>query len=221
MTLFYSYRQNYDWLEWYIGSKPGGSQTGLTIEHEFARFTPDIPGNYDIVVESFSQESGLMEQRTFFYTVKGFPVIPKPSRVSSGEMVGDTLNDELDTLLPEGIDSAQIQMDSMDNVIHAEMEQKKDDTLIDANDSQDKTQIEGNFTIQVFSLPDKDLALGKLNLLNRNGFPGYVTEFVHPKTHTTWYRIRVGQYKSYESADSIAQLMEDKLSLNTWIDRLN
>ena len=219
MTLFYTSSQKNEWLEWYIGKRPFNSKAGLSVEHDYARFTPDIAGDYDVVVESYSKSLGLVDQRTYLYNAVGSPVYSK--FIEPEIIIPDSNKKEPDSQLIATVDSSTIKIDSIES-------NSKTDTIVEGFNS--NFQKNGNseinssktdlYTIQVFSIPDKKQALGKLNILSNNGFPGYVTEFVHPNTQTTWYRIRVGKYSNYESADSVAQLVEKNLSLSTWIDRL-
>ena len=50
-------------IEWYFGIKPLKSKSGLSVTFESVRFTPDYPGEYDVVVELFNDKNDVLEFR--------------------------------------------------------------------------------------------------------------------------------------------------------------
>ena len=195
MMLYFSSLNKFDWLEWHIEKKPNNSEPLLSVEFKYARFTPDLPGEYNVVVESFSNNLELIERRTFFYDVLGLPINIKNQFFNNKISNADSLNNqELDVNKISNLDSIINEVIDTNIVEYGHLKTEDDlDSLFLLKEISMVTEKKVNaaendaFTIQVFSIPDKKIALGKLNYLSRNGFSGNVTEFVHPTSNTIWY----------------------------------
>ena len=201
-------------IEWYYAVRPPKSKTALNTSFESARFTPDYPGDYDIVAELYDGNNELIHFNTFQYHAIGPTFLEDDAMDEIVKSIEEEKNDTalVDTLI------ASIQLDSV-------IEDENIDTVIVNESTQDETiekpiLIVPQYTIQVFSLPDEQQANAKKDLLNHSGFDSYILSFTHPKFNSTWYRVRVGQFVEYSSADSTAKLLEQKLNIDTWIDKI-
>ena len=186
-------------IEWYFGIKPLNSKSGLSVTFESVRFTPDYPGEYDVVVELFNDKNDVLEFKVFKYIA-----------------VGPRYEKELSTPIKHisEIDS---------NVLDLNIDTRVDSNMLPQNNNDDSQQIVEQipqYTIQVFSLPDEGKADAKLNKLKDEGYNAYKVEFIHPKYNATWYRIRVGEFVEFSYADSVAKKIDSRFNITTWIDRL-
>ena len=73
------------------------------------------------------------------------------------------------------------------------------------------------FTIQITSKKMlKDAQNFSQKLINQ-GYDSYIQKVVF-KSDEIWYRVRVGSYDNYNSAKIAADVLSDKLQMNTWVD---
>ena len=199
-------------IEWYYAVRPPKSNIGLELTFESARFTPDYPGDYDIVAELYNDKNEIYHFKVFQYLAIGPPYIKEK-----------TIDEIVESLDDESTDS--ILIDSLKSITQIDSTIKKDnvDTVEVKNTLEitEKSMIDvTQYTIQVFSLPDKQQVNSKIDLLNNAGFDSYILSFTHPKFNSTWYRVRVGKFKEYAKAESTATLIKQKLNIDTWIDRI-
>ena len=201
-------------IEWYYAVRPPKSKTALNTSFESARFAPDYPGDYDIVAELYDGNNELIHFNTFQYHAIG-PTYLEDDKMD--EIVKSIEEEKFDTTIVDTL-IASIQLDS---VIENEIVDTVYITELTKDLVEKKTILnEPQYTIQVFSLPDEQQANAKKDLLTHSGFDSYIISFTHPKFNSTWYRVRVGQFVEYYSADSTAKLLEQKLNIDTWIDKI-
>lgn len=199
-------------IEWYYAVRPPKSNIGLELTFESARFTPDYPGDYDIVAELYNDKNEIFHFKVFQYLAIGPPYIKEK-----------TIDEIVESLDDESTDS--ILIDSLKSITQIDSTIKKDnvDTVEVKNTLEitEKSMIDvTQYTIQVFSLPDKQQANSKIDLLNNAGFDSYILSFTHPKFNSTWYRVRIGKFEDYAKADSTATRIKQNLNIDTWIDRI-
>tara|TARA_S200000501_G_C20761582_1_gene716383 strand:- start:349 stop:1113 length:765 start_codon:yes stop_codon:yes gene_type:complete len=209
------FETNYEAIEWYYANRPLNSKTTLNTSFESARFTPDYPGDYDIIAELYDNKNQLIHFKIFKYHAIGLKYLQNDKMNEIVESIQIAISDSfyIDTL----ISSSHLKMINEDININTY-------SFIDS--IQDEVEekiilIEPQFTIQVFSLPDKQQAKAKTDLLSQFGFESYILPFNHPKFNSTWYRVRVGKFQDFFNADSIAKLLEQELNISTWIDKIN
>ena len=203
-------------IEWYYAIRPHKSQSKLNSSFESARFSPDYPGHYDIVAELYNEQDEIFSYKIFKYNAIG-PVF-KSEENKHIKLNLDTIAQiiEADTIV-EQLDILKINTDSLLAI------DKIDSTILKLDTISEKIKLntEFQYTIQVFSLPDKNQANAKLKLLKNAGFDTYMLVFIHPKYNENWYRVRVGKFTEYSSADYIAKKIDSQFNITTWIDRLN
>jgi hypothetical protein len=201
-------------IEWYFGKKPINSSKNLAISFQSVRFIPDYQGEYDIVAELFNEENELIGVNLFKYNAIG-------SNIDNFDLVNQiTANDTAKINVSDDNFEKIIKLDSnIINPTHNEVE-------IDTNGKIEPTKInnikEGfKFTIQVYSFPKESQANNKIQKLKKAGFDAYKIEFLHPKYKKMWYRVRVGKFIDYTSANVIAKKIDTHFNISTWIDRLD
>lgn len=207
-------------IEWYYAIRPHKSQSKLNSSFESARFSPDYPGHYDIVAELYNLNDEILSYKVFKYNAIG-PVLKSEENIHI-KLNPDTINPLIETdSLVDNSGTLEINTDTLLSTINSEY----NDSFLAIIDTFKKQKIEikeePQYTIQVFSLPDENQANAKLKLLKNAGFDAYMLAFIHPKYNENWYRVRVGKFIEFSSADSIAEQINTKFNLSTWIDRLN
>lgn len=205
-------------IEWYFGKKPIKSSTNLAISFQSVRFIPDYQGEYDIVAELYNETNKIIGVNIFKYNAIGSNYknisLDKEKQIENIESTKiDSVNEKLDTL------------SNLDTILNDTNQIKiKKDTIV-YTDSNSKNTVNNNekfnYTIQVYSFPDESEANKKIQKLKIAGFDAYKIEFLHPKYNKTWYRVRVGMFIDFTSANVIAKKIDNHFKINTWIDKLN
>lgn len=74
------------------------------------------------------------------------------------------------------------------------------------------------FTVQIAGCDDESYAKHLIEVYTERGYEPYmITTSVGDRTV---YRVRIGAYASYKEAAALKNELEDKYSINTWIDRV-
>lgn len=74
----------------------------------------------------------------------------------------------------------------------------------------------GGFTVQVASGTSRTYANYMAEQFIERGYNAFVTEVYFDDV--TYYRVRIGNYESYDEAKLVGQDLHDKFSVNFWID---
>ena len=88
---------------------------------------------------------------------------------------------------------------------------------VDSSDSQSMSSGSG-FTVQVSALRDRQAALDMAASLRAKNFPAFVVDSP-PDAPVAVYRIRVGRFSEWITADQMRQRLETEEQFRTWITR--
>jgi len=205
-------------IEWYFGKKPFNSHTNLAISFQSVRFIPDYQGEYDIVAELYNEANKIIGVSIFKYNAIGSNYNNVNQNIeklviNTDSTKIDLINNILDTL------------SNFDTILNDtnQIKIKKDITV--QTDSIPKNIVNNNekfnYTIQVYSFPNEIEANNKIQKLKTAGFDAYKIEFLHPKYNRIWYRVRVGKFIDFTSANVIAQKIDNHFNITTWIDHID
>ena len=74
------------------------------------------------------------------------------------------------------------------------------------------------FTIQVISKKRLVDAQQYANKLIKSGYDAYIQKAYFKETEEVWYRVRIGSYDNYNSAQAIANVVSKDIKLSVWVD---
>ena len=74
------------------------------------------------------------------------------------------------------------------------------------------------FTIQVISKKRLGDAQQYANKLIKSGYDAYIQKAYFKETEEVWYRVRIGSYDNYNSAQAIANVVSKDIKLSVWVD---
>ena len=74
------------------------------------------------------------------------------------------------------------------------------------------------FTIQVISKKRLVDAQKFADKLIKSGYDAYIQKAYFKETEEVWYRVRIGSYDNYNSAQGIANLVSKDIKLAVWVD---
>jgi len=78
--------------------------------------------------------------------------------------------------------------------------------------------VNGRYTIQVSSWSDLEGAEKEYSQLVQEGFDAYVQRAFFKENNTTWFRVRVGSYGTYDQAAKVSKSISNILEVNAWVD---
>ena len=74
------------------------------------------------------------------------------------------------------------------------------------------------FTIQVISKKQLADAQKFADKLIKSGYDAYIQKAYFKETEEVWYRVRIGSYDNYNSAQAIANVVSKDIKLSVWVD---
>ena len=74
------------------------------------------------------------------------------------------------------------------------------------------------FTIQVISKKRLVDAQKFADKLIKSGYDAYIQKAYFKETEEVWYRVRIGSYDNYNSAQAIANVVSKDIKLAVWVD---
>ena len=74
------------------------------------------------------------------------------------------------------------------------------------------------FTIQIISKKKLIDAQNFSNKLIKLGYDAYIQKAYFKETEEIWYRVRVGSYDNYNSAQAVADVVSKDIKLSVWVD---
>ena len=117
----------------------------------------------------------------------------------------------IDEPLPEENSSLPFSEENLDQLRRSAIETGK-------SLSSQSTSLESGFTVQVSALRDRQAALDMVDRLRAKNFPAFVVDSP-PDAPVTVYRIRVGRFREWTTADQMRQRLETEEQFRTWITR--
>ena len=74
------------------------------------------------------------------------------------------------------------------------------------------------FTIQVISKKRLADAQNFADKLIKSGYDAYIQKAYFKESEEVWYRVRIGSYDNYNSAQAIANIVSTDIKLSVWVD---
>lgn len=74
------------------------------------------------------------------------------------------------------------------------------------------------FTIQVISKKRLVDAQQFADKLIKSGYDAYIQKAYFKETEEVWYRVRIGSYDNYNSAQAVANVVSKDIKLSVWVD---
>jgi len=198
-------------------------------------FTPDYPGdyNFEVSVTKFGDE---LSSQSFFFSISDFTEEKEDiedETAKEEEWLKESLDDydEEEEIEEE---EEEIEEEEEEEEIEEEVTSKKgivNKTATKALISNKKRASKlrsargsnipakkDRFTIQVISKKRLVDAQKFADKLIKSGYDAYIQKAYFKETEEVWYRVRIGSYDNYNSAQAIANVVSKDIKLAVWVD---
>ena len=203
-------------------------------------FTPDYPGdyNFEVSVTKFGDE---LSSQSFFFSISDFTEEKEDiedETAKEEEWLKESLDDydeeeEIEEE-EEEIEEEEEEIEEEEEEIEEEVTSKKgivNKTATKALISNKKRASKlrsargsnipakkDRFTIQVISKKRLVDAQKFADKLIKSGYDAYIQKAYFKETEEVWYRVRIGSYDNYNSAQAIANVVSKDIKLAVWVD---
>ena len=186
-------------------------------------FTPDYPGdyNFEVSVTKFGDE---LSSQSYFFTISDFTEA------------------EEEEIVEEEIEEEEIEDEEEEEEIEDEEEEQEEEEVSSKKGKVNKTTTKAiisnkkrasklrsargsnipakkdRFTIQVISKKRLVDAQKFADKLIKSGYDAYIQKAYFKETEEVWYRVRIGSYDNYNSAQAIANVVSKDIKLAVWVD---
>ena len=182
-------------------------------------FSPDYPGDYtfEVSITKFGDE---LSNQSFFFTISDI-------EDEDVEDIEDETSKE-EEWLKESLEEYEEESDDEDEVSKKQTIKKASTKAIVAKNrkTSNNKSVKGSdipakkdrFTIQVISKKRLGDAQQYANKLIKSGYDAYIQKAYFKETEEVWYRVRIGSYDNYNSAQAIANVVSKDIKLSVWVD---
>ena len=183
-------------------------------------FSPDYPGDYtfEVSITKFGDE---LSNQSFFFTISD------DENEDLGDVEDETSKEE--EWLKESLEEYEEESDDEEEVSKKRSTTKTSTTkaIVVKNRTTPKSKsVKGadipakkdRFTIQVISKKRLADAQQYANKLIKSGYDAYIQKAYFKETEEVWYRVRIGSYDNYNSAQAIANVVSKDIKLSVWVD---
>ena len=203
-------------------------------------FTPDYPGdyNFEVSVTKFGDE---LSSQSFFFTISDFTEAEEDEIEDETAKEEEWLKESLDDYdqVEEEIEEEEIEEEEIEEEeIEEEEEEEVTPKKVIVNETTTKAIISNKkratrskskrganipakkdrFTIQVISKKRLVDAQKFADKLIKSGYDAYIQKAYFKETEEVWYRVRIGSYDNYNSAQAIANVVSKDIKLAVWVD---
>ena len=202
-------------------------------------FSPDYPGDYtfEVSITKFGDE---LSNQSFFFTISDIEDEDIENIEDETSKEEEWLKESLEEYEEESDDEEEYEEESDDD---EEYEEENDDeeeiskkrtttkastkAIVAKNRKTSKNKsVKGSdipakkdrFTIQVISKKRLVDAQQYANKLIKSGYDAYIQKAYFKETEEVWYRVRIGSYDNYNSAQAIANVVSKDIKLSVWVD---
>jgi len=202
-------------------------------------FSPDYPGDYtfEVSITKFGDE---LSNQSFFFTISDIEDEDVEDIEDETSKEEEWLKESLEEYEEESDDEEEYEEESDDE---EEYEEESDDeeevskkqTIKKASTkaivaknrkTSNNKSVKGSdipakkdrFTIQVISKKRLADAQQYANKLIKSGYDAYIQKAYFKETEEVWYRVRIGSYDNYNSAQAIANVVSKDIKLSVWVD---
>ena len=183
-------------------------------------FSPDYPGDYtfEVSITKFGDE---LSNQSFFFTISD------DENEDLGDVEDETSKEE--EWLKESLEEYEEESDDEEEVSKKRSTTKTSTTkaIVVKNRTTPKSKsVKGadipakkdRFTIQVISKKRLADAQQYANKLIKSGYDAYIQKAYFKETEEVWYRVRIGSYDNYNSAQAISNIVSKDIKLSVWVD---
>ena len=183
-------------------------------------FSPDYPGDYtfEVSITKFGDE---LSNQSFFFTISD-------DKDENVEDVEDETSKE-EEWLKESLEEYEEESDEEERVskkrptattstIKAIVAKNRKTSKNKSIKGADIPAKKDRFTIQVISKKRLADAQQYANKLIKSGYDAYIQKAYFKETEEVWYRVRIGSYDNYNSAQAIANVVSKDIKLSVWVD---
>jgi len=205
-------------------------------------FTPDYPGdyNFEVSVTKFGDE---LSSQSFFFTISDFTEAEEEEIEDETAKEEEWLKESLDDYdqVEEEIEEEEIEEEEEEEEEEIEEEEEEEEVTPKkriVNKTTTKAIISNKkrasklrsargsnipakkdrFTIQVISKKRLVDAQKFADKLIKSGYDAYIQKAYFKETEEVWYRVRIGSYDNYNSAQAIANVVSKDIKLAVWVD---
>ena len=208
-------------------------------------FTPDYPGdyNFEVSVTKFGDE---LSSQSFFFTISDFTEAEEDEIEDETAKEEEWLKESLDDYdqVEEEIEEEEIEEEEEEEEeeIEEEEEEEEEEEVTPKKRIVNKTTTKAiisnkkrasklrsargsnipakkdRFTIQVISKKRLVDAQKFADNLIKSGYDAYIQKAYFKETEEVWYRVRIGSYDNYNSAQAIANVVSKDIKLAVWVD---
>ena len=201
-------------------------------------FSPDYPGDYtfEVSITKFGDE---LSNQSFFFSILDVEDTDveniEDESSKEEEWLKESLekyeeeNDEEEQYEEENDEEEQYEEENDEEEVSEKQTTKKASTkaVITKNRKISKNRPakgsdipakKDRFTIQVISKKRLGDAQQYANKLIKSGYDAYIQKAYFKETEEIWYRVRIGSYDNYNSAQAIANVVSKDIKLSVWVD---
>jgi len=202
-------------------------------------FSPDYPGDYtfEVSITKFGDE---LSNQSFFFTISDIEDEDVEDIEDETSKEEEWLKESLEEYEEESDDEEEYEEESDDEEEYEEEnedeeEVSKKQTIKKASTkaivaknrkTSNNKSVKGSdipakkdrFTIQVISKKRLADAQQYANKLIKSGYDAYIQKAYFKETEEVWYRVRIGSYDNYNSAQAIANVVSKDIKLSVWVD---
>ena len=232
---------DYNWI--IIGQPDGSLLSPKDLKYknngQEMMFSPDYPGDYtfEVSITKFGDE---LSNQSFFFTISDIEDDNVEDNEDETSKEEEWLKESLEEYEEESDDEEEYQEESDDEEEYQEEtdDDKKVSKKQPAKKASTKAIIAKNrkpsknksvkgadipakkdrFTIQVISKKRLGDAEQYANKLIQSGYDAYIQKAYFKETEEVWYRVRIGSYDNYNSAQAIANIVSKDIKLSVWVD---
>ena len=192
-------------------------------------FSPDYPGDYtfEVSITKFGDE---LSNQSFFFTISDIEDEDVEDIEDETSKEEEWLKESLEEYEEENDDEEEYEEenDDDDEVSKKQTIKKASTKAIVAKNrkTSNNKSVKGSdipakkdrFTIQVISKKRLADAQQYANKLIKSGYDAYIQKAYFKETEEVWYRVRIGSYDNYNSAQAIANVVSKDIKLSVWVD---
>ena len=200
-------------------------------------FTPDYPGdyNFEVSVTKFGDE---LSSQSFFFTISDFTEAEEEEiedeTAKEEEWLKESLDDydQVEEEIEEEIEEEEEEEEEIEEekevtpnkglvnkaTTKAIISNKKRASKLRSSRGSNIPAKKDRFTIQVISKKRLVDAQKFADKLIKSGYDAYIQKAYFKETEEVWYRVRIGSYDNYNSAQAIANVVSKDIKLAVWVD---
>ena len=191
-------------------------------------FSPDYPGDYtfEVSITKFGDE---LSNQSFFFSILDVEDTDVENIEDESSKEEEWLKESLEKYEEENDEEEQYEEENDEEEVSEKQTTKIVSTkaLITKNKKISKNRPakgsdipakKDRFTIQVISKKRLGDAQQYANKLIKSGYDAYIQKAYFKETEEIWYRVRIGSYDNYNSAQAIANVVSKDIKLSVLVD---